>query len=206
MLWLIFAWSIFGFAGSPLAIDRMPSNAMAETLLYGDVYVASLDAYAAGNPQRGDVVLYYSPTDNRTIHVDRIVGLPGDKVRMIDGVLYINGRAVPRMPDGFYRTKDAFGTDIKVRRYRETLPEGPSYDTLKFEEEGFLLDNTGVFEVPLGSYFLLGDNRDNSVDSRLPKQGYASRPRIIGRLALILFSIDPDTGQWRKERFLRPVR
>ena len=203
MLWLLFTWSVFGFAGPPLTFDRVQANVMAETLVRGDVYAAALDAYTTSDPQRGDVVLYYARADNRTIHIDRVVGLPGDKIQMINGVVFINGAAVPRVPDGFHVMKDALGDGVKAQRYRETLPEGLSYDTLKFEENVF--DNTALFEVPPGNYFVLGDNRDNSTDSRIPSRGYISRERVIGRVGTILFSVDRDTGEWRGG-FLRPVR
>src|SRR5438105_12847353 len=95
MLWLIFAFSVFGFAGPPVWFYNVPSSSMADTLLVGDVFLAAMDAYAGDDPRRGDVALF---DRHGTVYVKRVIGLPGDRVQMIDGTPFINGTAVARQP------------------------------------------------------------------------------------------------------------
>jgi signal peptidase I len=205
MLWIIFSFALFGFAGPPVSAFSVPSNSMAETLVVGDVIMVAMDAYANRDPQRGDVVVFYVHEHDSTVYIKRVIGLPGDRVQMIKGVLYINGDAVPRVRDGDYATKDAFGAQTKAARYRETLSNGVSYETLDFEENG-PLDNTKEFQVPLGNYFVMGDNRDNSGDSRIKQIGFIPRSRFIGRALEVLSSHDRETGEVHHNRFSQPIR
>jgi len=142
----------------------------------------------AAQPQRGDVVVFRLPKDDTTDYVKRIVGLPGDRIQMVAGVLHINGAPIKheRMVD-FTDT----GTGERVRQWRETLPNGVSYSTLDLQDNGFL-DNTQVYTVPVGHYFMLGDNLDNSTDSRvLSAVGYVPFENIIGRVERIYYSAQP---------------
>jgi signal peptidase I len=159
-------------------------------------------------PERGDVVVFKLPKDNETDYIKRVIGLPGDKIQMIGGQLNINGVPVKReqMPD--YNGEDPCGTEAvaRVKRWRETLPNGVTYQTLDCQDNGFY-DNTPVYEVPPGNYFMMGDNRDNSTDSRVQSAvGYVPFENLIGRAQVIFFSVIEGEQAWQFWRWPFTVR
>ncbi len=184
----------------------IPSGSMKSTLLVGDFLFVSKYAYGysrhslpfspnifdgrifGSEPKRGDIVVFKLPRDDSTDFIKRLIGLPGDKLQMIDGVLHINGEAVKREP-----ARDFDENGRAYTRYRETLPNGVSYLTVDLTPNG-LEDNTQVFEVPPGHYFMMGDNRDNSTDSRVPPLrggvGFVPAENLIGRAEIIFFSVE----------------
>jgi signal peptidase I len=193
---------------------NIPSRAMAPTLLEGDQFFLSKYPYGytryslpfspplfsgrifGSEPVRGDVVVFKLPTDNSTDYVKRIVGLPGERIQMKQGVLTINDVPVARerMPD--FVGDDPCGTSagVKVKRWRETLPNGVSHETLDCVDNGFY-DNTNVYTVPAGHFFVLGDNRDTSIDSRvMAAMGYIPLENIVGRAGMMFFSSTSDQG------------
>jgi signal peptidase I len=179
-------------------------------------------------PERGDIVVVKSPGDH-TDYIKRLIGLPGDTIQVKGGVLYLNGKAVRRtaLPpidivaspntscDRFpqFQAVGPDGTDVcRYPRYRETLPNGVSYDVID-AEPGSFTDNTELYRLPPGSVFLMGDNRDNSADSRVPPElgglGILPIENLSGRAEFITFSLDgslnfldPTTwpGAFRGER------
>lgn len=195
---------------------NIPSGSMESTLLVGDYLFVSKLSYGyskysffglvpfkgrflSSEPKRGDVIVFRKPPQNEEDFIKRLIGLPGDKIQMRNGVLYINGKAVPKryVDTVTYTTKH--GVPVTARRYEEILPEGKKYYVLDTVIGGDS-DNTIEYTVPKGKYFFMGDNRDNSSDSRLLGYvGYVPRENLIGRADIIFFSAD-DT--WHFIRFL----
>jgi signal peptidase I len=159
----------------------------------------------ASPPERGDIVVFRLPKDDSTDYIKRVIGLPGDRIQMIDGVLQINGQPVKReRTDDFVETEE--GRTTRVARWRETLPNGVTYTTLDLQPNGFY-DNTPVYTVPAGHYFMMGDNRDNSTDSRVLSQvGYVPFENIIGRAQIVFFSIAEGERAWQIWRWPFAVR
>jgi signal peptidase I len=171
----------------PFRTFAIPSGGMMPTLLGGEYLFANMSAFDGQDPARGDIVVFRLPRNPSTIFVQRVIGLPGDKVQMKDGILHIDGQAVPTVDAGTYQLSE---DGRQARLKRETLPNGVGVTTLDMLANGFY-DNTPVYQVPQGHYFTMGDNRDNSVDSRALNQvGYVPRANIIGRMALIYWSPD----------------
>lgn len=189
---------------------NIPSGSMKSTLLVGDYLFVSKLSYGysrysfpfelisfdgrvfASKPEQGDVAVFKLPTDNSTDYIKRVIGLPGDTVQMIEGVLHLNGRPVKRERVDDFVERDSVGTVRRIKRYRETLPNGVSYLTLDMVNNG-PGDNTVKFEVPAGFYFMMGDNRDNSTDSRFPSGvGFVPFENFIGRADVIFFSARPN--------------
>ena len=148
-------------------------------------------------PDRGDVAVFKFPRDNQTDYIKRIVGLPGDRIQMRAGQLYINGALVPRRAVGEY-ADDEQGLRTVAQLYVETLPNGRQHDILKMYERGGLND-TPEFKVPDGHVFAMGDNRDNSADSRIMDGsgvGFVPVENLVGRAEFIFFSIDAWAPWW----------
>ncbi len=163
-------------------------------------------------PERGDVVVFRLPRDPSTTYVKRLIGLPGDRIQMQGGRLYINGAIVPRRATGpFAGDSGGRGT---ATRYIETLPGGREHEIIEMSDTD-QHDDTPVFTVPPRHYFMMGDNRDNSVDSRIAAAdggvGFVPEDNLVARADLILMSRDPavawfDVADWahvlRTGRFL----
>jgi signal peptidase I len=154
--------------------------------------------FFGSEPQLGDVVVFRLPRDPSSDYVFRIVGLPGDTVQMIGGLLHINGQPVKRERIADFVEGEGSRTS-RVKQWRETLPNGVSYATLDLVDNG-IHDNTRVYQVPAGHYFMMGDNRDNSTDSRVRPEvggvGYVPFENLVGRVEIVFFSNNrEDTTQ-----------
>jgi signal peptidase I len=175
----------------PFRSFSFPSTSMEPTLRLGEYAFANMRAYNDAPPSRGDIVVFTLPRDPATTYVKRVVGLPGEQVQMKNGILHINGQAVPTADAGTYKLATKGEPEQSGRLKRETLPNGVSYTILDLTDNGFF-DNTPVYPVPADHYFMLGDNRDNSADSRVLNQvGYIPRANVMGRISWIFWSPDP---------------
>ena len=194
---------------------NIPSGSMIPTLLVGDYLFVSKYSYGysryslpfspplfsgrvlSGLPARGDIAVFKYPGDNRTDYIKRIIGLPGDRVQMRGGILHINGQAVPRVPNAAVEAREAGGVRVRRARYTETLSGGASYQIQKSTDEGFP-NNTHEFVVPADRLFVMGDNRDESADSRRPDSGVGFVPmeNLVGRAEFIFFSIESNSPWW----------
>ena len=192
------------FAYEPFNI---PSGSMKPTLLIGDYLFVSKFAYGyskyslptfgvdlfegrifGSDPERGDVAVFRKPTQPDIDFIKRIIGLPGDRIQMIDGVLHINDQPVELTADGEF-IDETCSRSREVPQFIETLPNGVSHLVLN-EIDGHYLDTTEVYLVPEGHYFAMGDNRDQSSDSRVPSVGFVPAENLIGRADIIFFSAD----------------
>jgi signal peptidase I len=193
---------------------NIPSGSMIPTLLVGDYLFISKYSYGYSKyslpfsldlfsgriwgslPQRGDVVVFKYPRDNSTDYIKRVIGLPGDRIQMRDGYLYINDQELPRVFIGPYASGD--NISIEGREYIETLPNGLKHEILKLTDSGFA-NNTQEYQVPPGYVFCMGDNRDNSLDSRfLTGRGVGFVPveNLLGRAQFVFLSLDGNSPVW----------
>jgi signal peptidase I len=198
----LIALGIRTFAYEPFNI---PSGSMIPTLLVGDYLFVSKFSYGyskhsfpfslapfkgrilKGEPERGDVVVFKEPRDNKTDFIKRLVGLPGDRIQMKGGILHINGEPVKRERIADYVFKNDYGSTERRIQYLETLPNGRVHLIIEVDDER-LSDNTPEFQVPDNHYFAMGDNRDNSQDSRFI--GFVPAENLVGRAEFLWFSSD----------------
>jgi signal peptidase I len=204
---------------------HIPSGSMKGNLLVGDYLFVTKYSYGysrysfplslplfegriarGGHPKRGDVVVFRPPMNTRVDFIKRIIGLPGDKIQVQNGVVYINGKPVPRRAADAW-VDDELSTHARaIPRYVETLPEGKEIEVLDERQNGEA-DNTPVYEVPAGKYFMMGDNRDNSRDSRYQNEiGFVPEENIVGRADLIFFSIKGNARIWEFWKWLPGFR
>ncbi|NET71496.1 MAG: signal peptidase I [Sphaerospermopsis sp. SIO1G2] len=194
---------------------HIPSGSMKDTLLVGDYIFVSKYAYgysrysfplglplfegrigADSRPQRGDVAVFRLPSNAKVDYIKRVIGLPGDTVQMRAGRLYLNGALVEHTPLPHFEDQVNGQVTEHIRRYKELLPNGVSHHILDTSSDGWL-DNTPLFVVPEGHYFMMGDNRDNSMDSRTLQVGFIAEEYLIGRAEMVFFSIDERTSIWK---------
>ena len=217
---------------------NIPSGSMKPTLEVGDFLFVSKPTYgysraslvypftrmnmhgrilSGRGPSRGEVVVFKDRKDGNKDYIKRVIGLPGDEIRMIGGQLHINGAAVEKEYIGMFDTDCDHLRHIQAPRYRETLPNGVAYVVQECHGDDNRLDAVGPYRVPEGHYFMMGDNRDQSQDSRVESQvGYVAADDIVGRAERIFFSVDGDRAaiwelwKWpfaiRYGRILDPVK
>ena len=203
---------------------HIPTGSMKNTLLIGDKITVSMFSYGYSKysfpfglapikgrifkkePQRGDIVVLKVPSQPSINYVKRLIGLPGDRILILNGELYINGEKTKREFIGKVQDSET-GTDLTLFEYKETLPNGKSYHILKYFINGNgYADNTPEYIVPEGHYFFMGDNRDFSKDSRFEDLGFVSEEFLIGRVERILISSPSsllNIFDWHNIRFNR---
>lgn len=211
----------------------IPSGSMKPTLLIGDYLLVSKFNYGYSRyslpfgpplfsgrafpslPQRGDIIVFRSPTEESTDLVKRTIGLPGDRIEVKGGLVHINGTAVKReriadfVGEDPCRESPAFAVTARVPRWRETLPNGVSYDTLAcpLGPSDPDVDNTPAYDVPAEYFFMMGDNRHRSLDSRfLQDVGYVPFENLIGPVQVVVFSVAEGESAWQFWRWPWSVR
>ena len=148
----------------------------------------------ADTPERGDVAVFKLPTNTDIDYIKRVIGLPGDSIQMRNGILHINGQPVSKARVEDYADPAENALSAPVPQFEETLPNGVTYRVLDTKPLGEA-DNTDVYVVPEGHYFMMGDNRDNSQDSRYQNEvGYVPIENFVGRADIIFFSVSPDAS------------
>lgn len=204
----------------------IPSASMEPNLLEGDYIIVSKYSYGYSHhsipfsppifsgrifdraPTRGDIVVFKLPRDNRTDYIKRLIGLPGDRVQVRQGVVYINDKPLPRTVEGQVDLDMGDGISQPATRYKETNPEGRQYVTYGFDTNN-QVENTGVYVVPEGQYFMMGDNRDNSLDSRFPEEigvGFVPAENLVGRAQIILLSWNRDVSIFKPWTWVTEAR
>jgi signal peptidase I len=208
---VLIALAIRSFLFEPF---RIPSGSMYPTLEVGDYLFVSKYTYGyskhsfplslipfsgrifASEPKRGDIVVFKTPADNRTDFIKRVIGLPGDTIEVKRGRLYINGEKVEREEIGDYTVNEYVVRPELYHEYKETLPGGVEHHILEISDSEPRVDNTPAVTVPQGHYFMMGDNRDRSDDSRV-SVGFVPLENLVGKAQILFFSHN-DKGAWYK--------
>ncbi len=202
---------------------KIPSGSMYPTLEVGDFlfvskYTYGYSKYSFPNgmasfngryfdtpPERGDIVVFKYPGDNKTDYIKRVIGLPNETVQMIDGRLYINKEIVEREYVDEYIIDEYVLRPKTYKKYTETLPNGRQYNILELSDSVKRIDNTVEFTIPDGHYFMMGDNRDNSNDSR-KDVGFVPYENIEGKAQVLFYSHDGTSSWYNPISWLKAIR
>ena len=210
---ILAALTIRSFLFEPFSI---PSGSMYPTLVVGDYLFVSKYSYGFSrhsfplsipvvpkrifysSPKRGDVVVFKTPTDNKTDYIKRLIGLPGDSIKMVENEIFLNGKKIERKKINDEIYSDTFDRQSKVSRYMEILPSGKSYEVFEMNNDVSIYDTNNFKEltVPRDQFYVIGDNRDNSQDSRFI--GGIPKDNLVGQGALVFLSFDSKKGRWWK--------
>ena len=201
---------------------NIPSGSMLPNLLVGDYLFVSKYSYGysrysfpfglvpipsrvlSGNPERGDVVVFKLPSDTSINYIKRLIGLPGDKIQMKSGQLFLNDNIVTQIEEGKFEFIYKNYLPQSLDKYKEILPDGKQYSILNVNDNQ-PLDETNSFLVPEGHYFMLGDNRDNSLDSRA-SVGFVPFENFVGKGSIIFFSVNGSAKIWQIWKWPTSIR
>ncbi len=194
---------IRSFVAEPFNI---PSGSMKPNLLVGDFIFVTKWSYGYSKhslpfsiplipkkifsniPNRGDIVVFKTPEDNRTDYIKRVIGLPGDKIRVTNGEIYLNENKILRKKLNDFIDNDKNAFIKRIRKYQE-YHDDLTFEVLDIMDDG-IADNTKLFLVPEGHFFVMGDNRDNSQDSRFKTVGFIPIENLVGKARFIFFSLE----------------
>ena len=200
---IIIALLIRSFIFEPFNI---PSGSMKPNLLVGDYLFVTKWSYGYSKhslpfslpiikgrifynqPERGDIAVFKTPEDNRTDYIKRIIGLPGDEIIVINGIVFLNNVALSKIQIENFKEKNSLGQTIEIAQFKEILMK-KNYNTLDLLNNG-IADNTNTFKVPNDYFFVMGDNRDNSQDSRFKNIGFIPKSNLVGKARIIFFSLE----------------
>jgi signal peptidase I len=205
----------------------IPSASMEPTLMEGDYIIVSKFSYGYSRhsipfspplfdgrimeraPQRGDIIVFKLPRDSRTDYIKRLIGLPGDRIQMRRGRLWVNGEQISAKELTPVMMDSGYGFTRSVQRFQETFPNDRTFVTYDFGPDGDV-DETQTFVVPEGHYFFMGDNRDNSLDSRVPAQengvGFVPAENLVGKAQIILLSWNPGASLFKPWTWVTDAR
>ncbi len=201
---------------------KIPSGSMYPTLYVGDYLFVSKYTYGYSKhslpwsiplfegriwkdaPKRGDVVVFKYPRDNRTDFIKRVIGLPGDKIKLENGRLFINGKKVEREQIEDFVMRDSMGNAERYRQYVETLPNGVKHRILEISDNEDN-DEFSEVEVPQGTYFMMGDNRDRSDDSRV-NVGFVPEENLVGKARFLFFSHNDEEAWYKPWTWPKKIR
>ncbi|MDP3853517.1 signal peptidase I [Phenylobacterium sp.] len=204
----------------------IPSASMEPTLLEGDYIIVSKFTYGYSRhsipfspplfsgrimgrtPDRGDIIVFKLPRDGRTDYIKRLIGLPGDRIQMREGKLYLNDKMIPRETLPPVMIDSGYGFTRSVERFKESFPNGKTFVTYDFGPDGEV-DKTETFVVPEGHYFFMGDNRDNSLDSRVPAEigvGFVPAENVVGKAQIIMLSWDKEASIFKPWTWVMDAR
>ena len=185
---------------------NIPSGSMKPTLLVGDFLFVKKWSYGYSKhslpfsipiikdrvfsrpPNRGDIVVFKTPSDNKTDYIKRVIGIPGDKIQLKNGVVFLNDNPLTKIQTGDFIDKDVYNNKIIIQKFKENIAN-KNYETLDLIKGG-IADNTGIYKVPDKHFFVLGDNRDNSTDSRFSNVGFIHEKNLVGKAWVIFFSLE----------------
>ncbi len=221
VFWAIFlALLIRSFLYEPF---RIPSGSMYPTLKVGDYLFVSKFSYGYSRfsfpggfplfdgriwysePKRGDVVVFRFPKNTSIDYIKRIIGLPGDKIQVKSGQLYINNEPISRTEKGRYIIDEYVKLPEYYNMYEEVLPGGVKHDILEISDNERIVDNTEEFVVPEDSFFVMGDNRDRSDDSRI-SVGFVPRENLVGKARFLFFSHNDKGEFWAPWTWYKAIR
>lgn len=201
---------------------KIPSGSMYPTLYVGDYLFVSKYTYGYSKhslpwsvplfegriwkdaPKRGDIVVFKYPRDNRTDFIKRVIGLPGDKIKLENGRLFINGKKIEREQIEDFVMRDSMGNAERYRQYVETLPEGVKHRILEVSDNEDN-DEFSEVEVPQGTYFMMGDNRDRSDDSRV-NVGFVPEENLVGKARFLFFSHNDEEAWYKPWTWPKKIR